>query len=350
MKVGIVLDGRRSPSEVAELAQRAEAAGLAHLWLGAGARTKDHFVRLSVAAAATRRIQIGAIAVSPFEMHPAQLAISLLTLDELSGGRASVVIGAGGDFTATLGVPKRGRVDAVSDCLDVVRAMATGGEIRYAGTRTRIEGLMSPWRDVAMDRVYLAANRPRMLALAAAKADGVMLSDAPLAAIDTPIRRVRGALTRGAHRANAFRFSNWFVWNVQDSLAEARRLARRLLGFRLYYIRDVAGAIGIAPEDADMLARRHPEMVRSVLRGETSWLPAEPITERLIDHLTLTADRRGLDGCVERLLEFERRGLTEIALAPHGNAAEAITLIGQAVVPNVQGLTGEDDVASRPGA
>ena len=336
MKVGIVLDGRRSAGEVAELAQKAEAAGIAHLWLGAGARTKDHFVRLALAAAATRHIQIGAIAVSPFDMHPAQLATALLTLDEVSGGRAGIVIGAGGDFTATLAVPKRGRVDAVSDCVDIVRAMAAGGEIRYVGARYRVDGLISPWRDVAMDRVYLAANRPRMLALAGAKADGVMLSDAPLAAVETSIARVRTELAADLRRSRPFRFSNWFVWNVQDSGDEAQRLARRLLGFRLYYIRDVAEAIGITREQADELARRQPDMIRAVFRGEAPWLPSPPLTERLIDQLTLTADRRGIDGCIERLLEFERRGLTEIALAPHGDPAYAISLIGEAVLPHVQ--------------
>src|SRR5438552_11900719 len=170
MKIGVVLDGRRSAAEIAELAQLAEANGLAHVWVGAGARTKDHFVRLAVAAAATRQIQVGPIAVSPFEMHPAQLALSLLTLDEASQGRASIALGAGGDLAATLDPPRTGRVEAVSECLDIVRALAAGGEVRYAGEHFRVDGLFSPWSGVTMDRVYLAANRPRMLALAARKA------------------------------------------------------------------------------------------------------------------------------------------------------------------------------------
>jgi hypothetical protein len=55
----------------------------------------------------------------------------------------------------------------------------------------------------------------------------------------------------------------------------------------------------------------------------------------VIEHLTLTADRRGLDGCIARLLEFGRLGLAEIALAPHGDPAAAIKLIGDAVIPTV---------------
>jgi alkanesulfonate monooxygenase SsuD/methylene tetrahydromethanopterin reductase-like flavin-dependent oxidoreductase (luciferase family) len=337
MEVGVVLDGRRPASEVAELAQLAEACGLAHVWLGGGARTKDHFVRLAVAAAATRRIRIGPIAVSPFEMHPAQIGLSLLTLDETSRGRAGMVLGAGGDLAATLGAPRTGRVEAVAECLDIVRALAAGGEIVYAGRHYRVEGLFSPWpAGVPMDRIYLAANRPRMLALAARKADGVMLTDMPLAVVATLVERLRRELSGAGRDPTRFAISNWLVWNVQESRDEALRLARRQLGFRLYYIREIAAAIGVAEPEARALAERQPEMVRAVFQGATPWLPAPDVVDRLIDHLTLTADRRGLDGCIARLLEFERRGLTEVALAPHGDPAAAIRLIGETVVPAVR--------------
>ena len=65
MKVGVVLDGRRSASEIAELARLAEGHGFSHVWLSGGARTKDHFVRLALAAAATSRIRLGPVAAGP---------------------------------------------------------------------------------------------------------------------------------------------------------------------------------------------------------------------------------------------------------------------------------------------
>jgi alkanesulfonate monooxygenase SsuD/methylene tetrahydromethanopterin reductase-like flavin-dependent oxidoreductase (luciferase family) len=175
-----------------------------------------------------------------------------------------------------------------------------------------------------------------MLELAARKADGVMMSDMPLASIGALVERIRGDLAAAGRRAARFQISNWFVWNVQESREEALRLARRQLGFRLYYIRDVAAAIGLDEAEARTLAERQPEMTRAIFQGKDPWLPSPPIVDRLIEHLTLTADRRGLDGCIARLLEFERRGLTEIALAPHGDPAAAIKLIAETVLPQVQ--------------
>src|SRR5262245_59777203 len=217
MRVGVVLDGRRTAAEIAELSQLAETYGFSHMWLSGGARTKDHFVRLAVAAAATRRIKLGPIAVSPFEMHPVRIGLALLTLDEIAPGRACIVLGAGGDLAATLNPPARGRVGAVEECLDILRAQAAGGEITYEGAHYRVTGLFWPWGRVAMDRVYLGANRPRMLRLAARKADGVMVTDMPLAYLPTLLARVRGGLEDANRDPRSFAVSNWFVWNVQET-------------------------------------------------------------------------------------------------------------------------------------
>ena len=342
MRVGLVLDGRRSAAEIAELARLAETYGFSCVWLSGGARTKDHFVRLAVAASATRRIKLGPIAVSPFEMHPVHIGLALLTLDEIAPGRACLVLGAGGDLAATLEPTKRGRVAAVEECLDILRAQAAGGEINYAGAHYRVTGLFSPWGRVAMDRLYLGANRPRMLRLGARKADGIMVTDMPLAYLGGLVARIRGELGEARRDPSAFALSNWFVWNVQDTRAEAERLARRQLAFRLYYIRDVAASIGLGEAEARELAAKQPEMLRAIFGGGEPWAPSAPVAERLIEHLTLTSDRRGLEGCVGRLQEFANLGLTEIALAPHGDPAAAIKLIGDAVIPTV-----DPDRASR---
>src|SRR5881296_1338898 len=335
MRVGLVLDGRRSAAEIAELAQLAEAYGFSCVWLSGGARTKDHFVRLAAAASATRRIKLGPIAVSPFEMHPVHIGLALLTLDEIAPGRACLVLGAGGDLAATLDPPKRGRVEAVEECLDILRAQAAGGEINYAGKHYRVTRLFSPWSRVVMDRLYLGANRPRMLRLGARKADGVMVTDMPLARLGPLIVSIRAELAEANRDPRTFAVSNWFVWNVQETRAEAERLARRQLGFRLYYIRDVASSIGLDEAEARELARRRPDMLRAVFQGTEPWSPPAHVADLLIEQLTLTSDLRGLDRCVERLVEFERLGLSEIALAPHGDPVSAIKLIGTAVIPTV---------------
>ena len=148
-------------------------------------------------------------------------------------------------------------------------------------------------------------------------------------------RGLSAELAEANRDPRTFAVSNWFVWNVQETRAEAERLARRQLGFRLYYIREIASSIGLGEAEARELSARQPEMLRAIFQGREPWSPPPPVADRLIEHLTLTSDRRGLEACVGRLQEFERLGLSEIALAPHGDPAAAIQLIGDAVIPAV---------------
>src|SRR5260370_33496753 len=102
MGIGIVLNGRRSADEIAELAVLAEENGLRQLWLSGGARTKDHFLRLAVAATRTKTIGLGPIAISPFEAHPVRIGLELLTLHEIARSRSRTVRTGGGGVPATL--------------------------------------------------------------------------------------------------------------------------------------------------------------------------------------------------------------------------------------------------------
>ncbi|MGW3296040.1 LLM class flavin-dependent oxidoreductase [Streptomyces xiamenensis] len=57
---------------------------------------------LTAAAAVTERIRLGTMVISPNFRHPVTLAKELITLDDLSGGRITLGIGAGGSgFDAT---------------------------------------------------------------------------------------------------------------------------------------------------------------------------------------------------------------------------------------------------------
>jgi 5,10-methylenetetrahydromethanopterin reductase len=336
LKLGVVLNGRRSASEVAELAQLAEQQGFAHLWLSGGSRTKDHFLRLASAAFKTRGIQIGPIAISPFEMHPVRIGLSLLTLNEMAGGRASMVIGGGGDLAATLNLPLKNRVQAVAETVDLIHLLGRGGEVNYQGSIFQTRGLFSPWQGVSVPPLYVGANRPKMLEMAAEKADGVMVTDMPLSYVKDLVDQPRRVLLSERRDPGKFRISNWFVWNVQDTEEEALRLARRTLGFRLYYIRDVAAAIGLSPAQALELQRKQPDMIRAIFEGRDPYVPPRDITQALIDHLTISGSQQHLDEFVEKLHEFEKQGLDEMALAVEGDPISAIKLLGEKVLPLVQ--------------
>ncbi len=104
MRVGVVILPEHPWPRAKELWQRAEALGFDHAW------TYDHLSwrslrddpwhgavpTLAAAAVVTERMRLGTLVASPNFRHPVPTARELITLDDLSAGRVTFGIGAGG--------------------------------------------------------------------------------------------------------------------------------------------------------------------------------------------------------------------------------------------------------------
>ena len=104
MRIGVVILPELRRAELADTWRRAEQLGFDHAW------TYDHLAwrslrdaswfaavpTLAAAALATERIRLGPLVASPNFRHPVVFARELIALDDLSAGRFTLGIGAGG--------------------------------------------------------------------------------------------------------------------------------------------------------------------------------------------------------------------------------------------------------------
>ncbi|RMH76829.1 MAG: LLM class flavin-dependent oxidoreductase [Actinomyces sp.] len=161
---------------VVELARLAEEFGYRRVWIpDEGLATRDVMVTLAAIASATSRIGLGTGIVNPYSRHPALSAAAIAALDELSGGRAFLGLGAGGSLTLDpLGIERRRPLVAVREAIEVARALFEGGTVDYGGETVTL-------RSATLDHgrpdieVWFAGRGPRMLRQAGALADGVLL-------------------------------------------------------------------------------------------------------------------------------------------------------------------------------
>ena len=98
MDIDLILEPDLSPSEIKELALAAERYGVRTLWASNYSSARDAFLSMVPPAQATRRLGIGVLVISPWEMHPLKIANSLLSLNEYAGGRAQLVVSGGGEW------------------------------------------------------------------------------------------------------------------------------------------------------------------------------------------------------------------------------------------------------------
>ncbi|MEW1793414.1 LLM class flavin-dependent oxidoreductase [Streptomyces niveus] len=129
---------------------------------------------LTAAATATDRLRLGTLVTSPNFRHPVTLAKELISLDDISGGRITLGIGAGGNgFDATaLGQEAwtpRERADRFGEFVPLLDQLLTEGAVTEHGARySAVEARNIPGC-VQRPRLpfAVAATGPRGLKLAA---------------------------------------------------------------------------------------------------------------------------------------------------------------------------------------
>ena len=239
--VNIMPDG---PVErVVEVAQQAEAAGFGAAWIfDEGVVTRDVYVTLTAVALATETIAIGTGITNPYTRHPAVTANAIATLDELSGRRAFVGIGAGGGLTLDpLRLERVRPLVSVREAVEVLRALFGGSAVDYDGETVALSGAaLEHARDDI--EIWFAGRGPRMLAQAGALCDGVHLSYVHKSTIGPSARRVRDAATG---RRPKLSLATALVTNDRELAHAKTQLSFRLVDSP----QDVKDRLGLGPDD-----------------------------------------------------------------------------------------------------
>ncbi len=173
MKVGTSIWLDRPARDAARIAIAAEQAGFDTLWVPDHYFLRDSFVAMALAAEATSTIKLGTAVASPLLRHPAQLAGSYATLQEVSDGRAIVGIGPGGaEFGRHLGLPIKRPLSLIEESVEIIRGLGKGS-VTLSGNHFEVSEVELGWQHEPMP-VHLAARGPKMLELSGRIADGVI--------------------------------------------------------------------------------------------------------------------------------------------------------------------------------
>ncbi len=211
------VSAREPIRRIAEVARAAEQHGFEAVWvLDSQLAMKDVYVALTLAAAATRRIQLGTGVTNPVTRHVTHTANAIAAVDEVSEGRALLGIGSGDSSVFPLGV-RPASIAEMRRALEDLRALLAGREIVAGGKPVRVATIRRPVP------IFVGASQPRLLTLAGELADGVILlgaADAELTAWQLEWIE-RGAERAGRRLADVF-VDLWLPISLDDDEARAR--------------------------------------------------------------------------------------------------------------------------------
>lgn len=311
------------------LAGAAESAGIDQLWVSNDLMLRSAPALLGALFQKTTRLHLGIGIMNPYSVHPAELAMIASTLQEMSGGRFLLGLGAGsGEFLSWIGIDQEKPLTDTRTALRAIRAL-------LAGERPAdVEGAGAGWGSEAYLRlapthvpIYIGAMSPRMLAFAGAEADGVLALLFPPEHYTTASELVAAGAAEAGRDAGDYDMPAC-VWLSLDEDREAadRALALKLAYYGAAFSPYLLARAGLTPED-------FAPALEALRRGDED-AAARAVTPQMLS-LGVSGDPETV---VARCRELMRRGATHLSFGPPlgPDPVAAIEMLGRRVLSEVR--------------
>jgi 5,10-methylenetetrahydromethanopterin reductase len=168
--VSLGLSPRESIDRFVTLLQRAEDVGVDAAWVvDSQLAMKDAYVTLAVAARETQRLKLGPGVTNLVTRHETVIANAMATLEDFNPGRIMVGVGAGDSAVFPIGKKPL----SIRECDEGLRRLTAllSGEALPMGDGQNSLSFVPQNRPP----IFFAGSQPRMLRLAGAVADGVII-------------------------------------------------------------------------------------------------------------------------------------------------------------------------------
>ncbi len=307
--------GRSLPiTEIVPHVKLAEELGYEHVtFIDSQGLSRDSVAMMTLAAVNSSRIQIGQGVTQPYTRHMSVAANSVATVDELSGGRAFLGIGAGASALGVLGRQPRPMAE-LEEAVRFFRDFTSGREGQWLGEKTRSEWIR---RRIP---VYLGVDGPKSMRLAGRIADAVFVPGLRTDLIEWRRKRFREGLESANRTSEELDIWARTMVCVDEDIKYARRQVRSYActcAFQIYF-----GTFRWKTPDAEELkAILPPALVDEImLLGQRyDWYQHEKrdaihsaeASDELIDSFVMCGPPRRI---VEKLQELRSAGVDRISM------------------------------------
>jgi len=273
---------------------------------------KDVFVTLAADALNTTTIKLGPCVSDPFCRIPAMLAAAIASLDELSGGRALLALGAGGSGFAEMHLERKHVNEALRETVTMIRALFGGETVNFDGrlyklTNARLRFEVRP--DIP---ILIASRSPLNLELAGEIADGAIIATyVSKAQLAFAIERVRAGAEKAGRRLEDVRLISWVYTSISDDGRQAVENVRPFVTQALLntspdaYLAILDGFDGALPAFLGKCGA----MGRAGL--EAAYQDRTHLTDEVIQRFSVAGTA---EDCIQKIEEITSFGINEIWL------------------------------------
>jgi 5,10-methylenetetrahydromethanopterin reductase len=303
------ISGHVGFQELEAAARICEEGGLDSFWVADQRWMRDVYVSLTYLAARTERLLLGTRVTDPYVRHPGLTAVAIASVDEASGGRAVMGIGAGGSGFAQMGLERTRPAVAAREAIEICRRL-------WAGEEFELQGRILSWRRGRLEfecrpdiPVVIAARGPRLLELAGEVADGVIAASG---VSPGGVAWARERIARGERRGGRPEGSTELLHMTYISISEDRKQARQVVK------KGISGAVSGSHPTYDFLAANGLEVPGDLYRyldtgARDAARIVELIPDSFVDRLAVAGT---VDECGDQLQALLDAGIDHPLLSP----------------------------------
>lgn len=306
---------------------QAEKIGFDYLWITDHFNNRNVYVSLAIASAYTERIKFGPGVTNPYLVHPVVTAQAVATLNEIAPGRVVCGLGVGDKTTLQMvNMEQTKPLATIRESVGIIREIASGRTLEMQGTIFKVSGAKLNFKVANTVPVFIGAQGPKMLALAAEIGDGVLINASHSKDVKSAVNFIREGVERAGKRLDDLSISAYTSFSTASSYDKAFKAVVPVVA----YI--VAGS----PE---MILERHGisvELASKIRDGivHGKWKEAfSQVDNNMVESFSICGTP---ETCIEKIVKLVNVGIGQIvAGSPIGpNMRKSINLIATEIFPH----------------
>jgi 5,10-methylenetetrahydromethanopterin reductase len=328
MKFGIEFVPNMKYYELEYYVKLAEDSKFDFVWITDHYNNRNVYSILTILAMKTNTIKVGTGVTNPYHINPAVTASAIATINEISNGRAVLGIGAGDKVTFDrIGISWEKPLARMREAVEIIRGLHSGKPVNYDGKIFKFNGARMDFKTGYIP-IYIGAQGPKMLQLAAELGDGVLINASHPKDFEVAKENIDAGLSKAGKDRSAFDTVAYASMSVDKDRDKARNAAKIVVAFIVAGSPDVIfERHGISAEDV--------QKVRDALNAaftKGDWPGVgKAVTDEMVDTFSISGTP---DDVVERINELSKAGVTQVvAGSPIGpDKKKSINLIGKEII------------------
>jgi len=346
--VGVLQLSMEPVHETVAMAKACEDAGFDAFWIAEAYpwwrkhsfEARSSTAILAVIASQTRRIQLGWGIISPYTRHPVQIAMEARVMQDLTGERFLLGLGASKIFMKEIGEgegEKIGPATVMRESIEVIRGVLNGAAFEYQG-KVFAANVPALKKDAHTPRevppVYVAATGPVLQKMSGSVGDGLLT-----ASITTPafVRYSRENMEEGARKAGkdpaSLVLGSVIVGSIGRDSAKGKEGAREQAAMYLANkVQNIRGSADVLLECAGLTFEELRPIADAMESGGRK-AAAKMVTDDILRKVCPIAGTP--KECIEKIEEYRDAGCTHIMLEIWGDDRTGqAKLFGEEVLPH----------------